>query len=53
MLWELQDPCEDCGAKAGEFCRPGCPSGYTAEDHRYTREPELPSIWDEPVPPGW
>jgi hypothetical protein len=31
---EFTEPCEDCGALAGEFCRPGSDCGYTAEDYR-------------------
>ncbi|MFD9791319.1 hypothetical protein ACFWXK_10240 [Streptomyces sp. NPDC059070] len=31
---DFEDPCEDCGAPAGSYCRPGCGSGYTAADAR-------------------
>lgn len=32
---DFDEPCEDCPAQAGEYCVPGCPSGYTADDARY------------------
>ncbi|AYG77895.1 hypothetical protein DWB77_00002 [Streptomyces hundungensis] len=31
---DFDEPCEDCQAPAGAYCRPGCGSGYTADDAR-------------------
>lgn len=31
---DFDEPCEDCGAPAGFYCRPGCDTGFTAEDAR-------------------
>jgi hypothetical protein len=31
---DLVEDCEECHAGPGQFCRPGCGSGYTAEDYR-------------------
>ncbi|MFD9824290.1 hypothetical protein [Streptomyces violascens] len=31
---DFDEPCEDCEAPAGSYCRPTCPSGYTADDAR-------------------
>ncbi|MGW1870441.1 hypothetical protein ACWCPS_33465 [Streptomyces mauvecolor] len=31
---DFDEPCEDCKAPAGSYCRPGCSSGYTADDAR-------------------
>ncbi|MFE4512593.1 hypothetical protein ACFRMQ_00125 [Kitasatospora sp. NPDC056783] len=30
----FDDRCEDCGAPPGAYCRPGCDSGYSADDAR-------------------
>lgn len=31
---DFEDPCEECEAPAGWYCRAGCGSGYTAADAR-------------------
>lgn len=49
---EDEDPCDWCHAEPGEPCDPEC-RYYDPEDDGYTTDPETPSIWDEPVPPGW
>ncbi|MFF5303559.1 hypothetical protein ACFY5F_29815 [Streptomyces sp. NPDC013161] len=36
---DFDERCETCGAPAGQLCRTGCDTGYTAEDAR--REAEL------------
>ncbi|MFF9265845.1 hypothetical protein [Streptomyces longwoodensis] len=28
---DFDEPCEDCGAPAGAFCRADCPTGYSAD----------------------
>ncbi|WP_406834801.1 hypothetical protein ACICHK_00070 [Streptomyces sp. AHU1] len=35
---DFQEPCESCHAPAGQYCRPHCASGYTAEDARLDSE---------------
>ncbi|WP_037902822.1 hypothetical protein [Streptomyces sp. NRRL S-350] len=35
---DFDEPCEDCGAPAGAYDFPDCPSGYTAEDARAEAE---------------
>jgi len=49
---DLEDPCIECGADEGEPCDPECPN-YDETLDGYTREPEVPSPYEEPVPPGW
>ncbi|WP_199550137.1 hypothetical protein [Streptomyces sp. N35] len=39
--WRAEDfdeECATCQAPAGEWCRPGCDTGYTAEDARREAE---------------
>ncbi|MDG9709781.1 hypothetical protein [Streptomyces sp. DH10] len=36
---DFDDPCETCGAPAGQLCRAWCDTGYTAADAR--RDAEL------------
>ena len=31
---DFEDPCEDCHAPPGSYCRPSCGSGFTADDAR-------------------
>ncbi|MFE9559095.1 hypothetical protein ACFYMW_39150 [Streptomyces sp. NPDC006692] len=31
---DFDEPCEECQAPAGSYCRPGSGSGYTAADAR-------------------
>ncbi|NUU25818.1 MAG: hypothetical protein HOV68_30575 [Streptomycetaceae bacterium] len=31
---DFDEACEDCEAPAGTYCRPHCPSGYTADEAR-------------------
>ncbi|MFD5814673.1 hypothetical protein [Streptomyces sp. NPDC127038] len=35
---DFTEPCESCGAPAGQLCRPHCDTGYTAEDTRLDNE---------------
>jgi hypothetical protein len=36
---DFDDWCETCGAAPGQFCKPTCDTGYTAEDFRRDAEP--------------
>ncbi|MGW7365423.1 hypothetical protein ACWGI8_18765 [Streptomyces sp. NPDC054841] len=35
---EFDERCETSGAPQGQFCRPWCDTGYTAEDARHDAE---------------
>lgn len=39
---DFDDTCEDCHAPPGTFCRPGCGSGFTADDARRQYERPRP-----------
>ncbi|CAM5498642.1 hypothetical protein GCM10010345_64600 [Streptomyces canarius] len=45
---DFDDWCETCGAAPGQFCKPACDTGYTAEDFRRDAEPR---DQDAPAPP--
>ncbi|MET7809793.1 hypothetical protein ABZT26_02900 [Streptomyces sp. NPDC005395] len=43
-------PCFGCEAHEDQPCKPWC-EHY--EDDRYETGPEVPSPFEEPLPPGW